>query len=251
MRNQVRNITSNLTLKCLKLAMPLMMVSLVNLGYALTAQASGDTVRWTPNEERGQAGGTLSGGRRGQEAACETSEDSTRLTLLVPGNGTGLFTTEANPTFAWHIATQAATEMQFVLFDPRQAAPIYSQTLQADSRDLASVSLPADKALEVGIRHRWTVIASCPDGTNREIHARSFIERQDRETLNQALSNSSSLDRAAAYAAEGIWYDALAHLLTARHQAPGSVEVRAALEMLLQQAMSEEAEAYLAMLVHP
>lgn len=230
--------------------MPLMMVGYP--GYALTAQASGDTVRWTPNEDRGQAGGTLSGGRRGQEAECETSETATRLTLLVPSNGVSLLTTEANPTFSWHIATHEPTDMQFVLFDPRQAAPIYLQTIQADTREIASVSLPTDKALEEGIRYRWTVIASCPDGTNREIHARSFIERQDGETLNQALNNASSLDRAVAYAAEGVWYDALAQLLMAHHQAPDNIEVQSALEMLLQQAMSAEAEAYLAaMLVHP
>ncbi|MEO0455118.1 MAG: DUF928 domain-containing protein [Cyanobacteria bacterium P01_A01_bin.114] len=252
MHNQAQNISSNISSKCIKLVVQFILVSLVNLGYTLTAQASEDAVRWTPSEDRGQVGGTLSGGRRGQEAACETTEDSTQLTLLVPSSGESLLTTVANPTFSWHIATQTATEMEFVLFDPRQAAPIYSQTVQANTRDLISVSLPMDKALEAGIRYRWTVIANCPDGTNREIYTRSFIERQDRATLDQVLINSSSLDQAVAYAAEGIWYDALGQLLDARSQEPDNIKVQAALESLLHQAMSEEAEAYLAMLlIHP
>lgn len=201
-------------------------------------------IRWTPQEDRGSVSNTLSGGRRGQQTAiCNAFDaEATRLTLLVPDAGNSLLTTVAHPTFNWYLTTSSPVSMEFVLFGPDQAAPIYTQVLQADASGLNSLSLPADRVLEVGKRYRWTVLVSCDSGPEREIYARSFIQRVDGETLAQDISNASSLDQAIAFASRGIWYDALEHLLTVRAQEPNNHQVIETLESLLQQALSDESE---------
>jgi hypothetical protein len=201
------------------------------------------SIRWTPQQDQGSVSSTLSGGRRGRQlASCNAFDDeATRLTLLVPDDGNSLLTTAATPSFSWYLTTSSPVSMEFVLSEPDQAAPIYTQVLQAEASGLTRLSLPADKALEVGKRYRWTVLVSCDSGPEREVYARSFIQRVDGETLAQSISDLSGVDRAVAYASEGIWYDALEHLLAARFQEPSNPQVMEILESLLQQTISDEA----------
>jgi hypothetical protein len=203
-------------------------------------------VRWTPSGDRGQVGNTRSGGRRGQElAACNLASDSTRLTLLVPEDPSGLLTTSSHPTFAWFASTQETVDMQFVLMAPGQATPLYSKTLKVDQSGIISVALPETVELETGTRYRWTVISTCAGGTQQEIFARSFIERVAGESLEQSVNTASSLDRALTYAENGIWYDALSQFLMARDQEPGNVDITQGLEALLSQGMGANAAARL------
>jgi hypothetical protein len=195
-----------------------------------TAQAG---VRWTPNPDRGSASSTLSGGRRGTSAsACALDAEipDPAITLLVPEGTTGL-TTKAQPTLSWYLESTQPANMQFVLSHPDQATPVYTQRLSASS-GLVEVSLPESVALEVGTRYRWTVFVACNGGEN-EVHARSFIERVADSELEADMGVMSSVERADAYAAKGIWYDALNTLIGAyrsESQMSTLLEIRALLD---------------------
>lgn len=185
-------------------------------GSSVAVAAEKTRVRWTPRQERGNAKGTLSGGRRGQESsACSTDESATKLTLLVPDGRENLITTQAQPTLSWQVVTEKPTSMQLILADMAEPTPLYTQTLDVSTTGMVNVTLPETVSLEDETRYRWTVIVNCPEGQKSEIYARSFIRKTSRESLEQQLNQKSAVSQAAIFAENGIWYDALGHLLNA------------------------------------
>ena len=208
------------------------------LGQPAAAQQK--RLRWTPRPERGNATGTLSGGKRGQESAqCGPATRATRLTLLVPRGRESLVTTQSQPTVSWQITTQKPTTLSFILSDIQRPTPIYTQTLNASATGIQSVTLPNPVRLADGQTYRWTVLVNCPDGQKSEIYARSFIRKISGESLGQQFTHKSTLDQAAIFAENGIWYDALGHLLKAQMETPSAHNrgAAAALSMLLEQAI--------------
>ena len=206
------------------------------LGLVLVAPSyATERIRWTPDSDRGSVGSTLSGGRRGYAASSCRSDEATRLALLVPGDRSRLLTTAANPTLAWHVATAAPVSMTFHLSDPTLAHPLYTQTVEIDQTKTVSVTIPADYPLETNRKYRWTVFVSCPGSHQTEISARSFVERIDGASLD--INSLSALDQAAAYAHHGIWYAALAALLTAGSQ--GITDAESMAQTLLEQGQSQ------------
>ncbi len=191
---------------------------------ANAANAKPARVRWTPQPERGNARGTLSGGRRGSDTvACGPSRDDTSLKLLVPQGVESLVTTQAQPTLAWQVITQQPVAMELIVSDVNQAMPLFTQRLVVDETDVVEVKLPPTAALSPGIQYRWTVIAQCPTGQKAEIYARSFIRQVSGESLGEQLSATSltgqlASDQAIAYANRGVWYDAMAQLLALPEQ---------------------------------
>ena len=101
--------------------------------------------------------------------------------------------------------------------------------------------MPESAALEEGIRYRWTVFVTCNGGEN-EIHARSFVERVAPEALSVRLSpdldSLSAPQRASAYAANGIWYDALNTLIEA-YREESEISTLLDIRTLLEQAQTE------------
>lgn len=176
-------------------------------------------VRWTPKPERGNARGTLSGGRRGGDTvACGSTADETSLSLLVPETRESLITTQAQPTLAWQVKTQQPVEMELIVSDVSQATPLFTQRVVVDETEIVSLELPPAAALSSGSQYRWTVVAQCPTGQKSEIYARSFIRYVSGESLGQQSPRTSSpdlfsLEQAVAYADSGVWYDAVAQLL--------------------------------------
>lgn len=225
----------------LKYAMPSAVLAGWLLGNTMLPSYADERIRWTPDPERGSVGSTLSGGRRGQESvSCHpgTSEETTQLTLMVPGDQSGLLTTRSTPTLAWNVATVAPVSVTFHFSDPSLATPIYTQTMTLDQTTTISVTLPQENSLEPEKRYRWTVFVSCPNDTQTEISARSFIELTDGESLGVLdVDHLSHLEQASAYASQGIWYDAMAALLGARSQ--GITDAETSVQRLLEQSQNE------------
>lgn len=206
-------------------------IALLGLGHAVPAAAQ--TVQWRPGGTGSSAGGTLSGGRRGEAiATCQLPHATTptRLSLLVPGSAADLLTTSARPTLAWTVQTPRPVSMTFTLSHPNQAQPIYTQTLQGNRSGRYRLTLPPSVNLETGVRYRWMVAIACGSGQN-ETYARSFIQR-----VAAVPTTGNALERAASYASLGIWYDALGSLLVGIEQTPRNARLESALQTLLQQA---------------
>lgn len=222
-----------------------MLTIYLSLGL-ITPSYGSERIRWTPDSERGSVGSTLSGGRRGQAGLrCNVSDEATALDLMVPGDNSKLLTTVANPTLAWHVATAQPVSIAFHFSDPTLANPLYTQTINIEQTTTVSLTLPKNLSLEVNKNYRWTVLVSCPDGNNTEVSARSFIERVNRESLN--VDNLSTLEQANTYAQAGIWYDAVASLLTAKNE--GVTDAEEMVQTLLEQGQNQ-AEITLSTVVH-
>ena len=206
--------------------------SATSLRFGSSAKAE---VRWTPNPDRGRASSSMSGGRRGAPyAACALDHDQPdpAITLLAPNDQINL-TTEAQPTLSWFLKTEGVANMEFVLSDGVSAEPVYVEQLQSES-GLVELNLPESAALKVGTTYSWTVFVEC-DGGEYFIHARSFIERTESAATANGLS---PIDRAGAYASEGIWYDALNTLVSSYRQ-DSNLETLVEIRSLLQQAETE------------
>ncbi|KAM3115799.1 DUF928 domain-containing protein [Phormidesmis sp. 146-33] len=205
------------------------------------ASAQTRRVRWTPNRKLGSVRSTLSGGRRGQEiVTCNNnSSKPTALTLLVPDTAEGLVTTASNPSFFWHIETPKTVSMKFVLSDPAVAQPVFVKELQSTKSGIVQVDLPTKKPLKIGTQYRWTVLVTCKVGGTSEIYARSFIQRVNNPLLQRQIRGKSNLEKAVAFAADGIWYDALDALLEAYQKDPKNAYLRSELKSLLTQVGSK------------
>lgn len=208
--------------------------------WSVGSAASANQVRWTPDPKRGSASSTMSGGRRGSAvAACALEGDRSSgyldpaITLLVP-DGDAVLTTEAQPTLAWYLKSNQAIDMKFVLHHPEHADPVYTQELKS-AAGLVEISLPAAAALEVGVPYRWTVFVNC-ESSDSFVYTRSFVERI--EAPSELDTITSSLDRAAFYASQGIWYDAL-NLLIGTYRQGAQADTLVELRSLLQQINTE------------
>lgn len=199
--------------------------------------AANAEVRWTPNPDRGRASTTMSGGRRGTPfAACalDDGRPDPAITLLVPDGGINL-TTEATPTLSWFIESEGVVDMEFSLSHPDQANAVYTKQMQSET-GLVEVTLPDSATLEVGVPYRWTVFVNC-EGGEYTIHARSFVERMPADDIS-AADTLPSLESANAYAAQGIWYDAL-NTLVAFYRQDGDMSTLLEIRNLLRQAEAE------------
>ncbi len=211
-----------------------LLASCISLSLMAPSYA-GERIRWTPDSDRGSIESTLSGGRRGQTSvSCNPANNATQLALLVPDTQSRLLTTTANPTLAWYITTAAPVEMTFHFADPDLATPIYTRTTNLEKTTIVSVTLPEEYSLTADKRYRWTVFVSCPGDYQTEISARSFVEYVDGEFLD--VNHLSSLEQARVYADQGIWYNAVALLLTAGAQ--GVTDAATMVQSLLEQGQS-------------
>ncbi len=225
---------------CSIVTLPIDLTVRLEIGSPASAQTR--RVRWTPNRKLGSVRSTLSGGRRGQEiVTCDSGSSlkPTTLTLLVPDTPQGLITTASNPTFFWHIETPKAVSMKFVLSDPAVAQPMFVKELQSTKSGIVQVDLPAKTPLKVGTQYRWTVLVTCKASGTSEIYARSFINRVDDPLLQRRVQGKSNLEKAVAFAADGVWYDALDALLKAYQKDPKNAYLRSELKSLLTQVGSK------------
>lgn len=211
----------------------------IRVGAAAQAEL-GQPLKWQPPQGGGSAGGTLSGGRRsgGLETACRTQADTTRLALLVPGSNAGLLTTSAHPQFFWRITTAQPVEVKFFLSSPEQPQPLFQKSMQVAQSELVGLQLPETVILKPGVKYRWTVMVACGQDGGSEIFARSFIQRVEQPEVVTQAQGKSALARAAIFSQAGLWYDALATLVTAQQAEPQNAEIAAALDTLLTQAQS-------------
>jgi hypothetical protein len=95
---------------------------------------------------------------------------------------------------------------------------------------IMSVALPENAnipPLAVGDRYRWQVAVFCnPNSENGDLRVDGWVERQlpDAE-LTAALESASALDKAALYANQGYWFDAVDEFWALQLTAPENPEV--------------------------
>lgn len=167
------------------------------------------------------------------------------LYVLAP-NHTAL-TTQAQPSLFWFqdgpAPKDVSARFELTLIDPKNPKPLLKVgTALAAQKDggagIHRIQLARQKiTLDPGVAYKWSV-ALVPDANNRsqDIVASGVIQLTPPAAELAAELAKAEADKASAYAAGGVWYDALAALSDQIDAAPKDASLRAARADLLMQA---------------
>ena len=132
------------------------------------------------------------------------------LTAIVPRGNSGL-TTAKRPTF-WVYLPQTSAR-QAILAIKEGNNPHWQQSINlTEKAGIMGIEMPQHApALELGKNYQWAVILVCGDQPNpNDPVVTAGIKRIDRSQIRGKQSIATAgLGKAALYASQGIWYDAL------------------------------------------
>jgi hypothetical protein len=185
----------------------------------------------------------LQGNRVEQDLKLRCGEYSPpiRLTALMPPSNIGITLAEY-PTFLFYIpdADLEGVEGEFVLFNENNEK-IYTKSVRLkDTDNIISVELSASPdlpPLAVGKAYYWVfsiLFDKVDQSANSDVAG--WIKRVETNSeLKHQLETALVQDKPAIYAANGIWYEALASLAKLRCSAPNNLTIASNWESLLQQ----------------
>lgn len=136
--------------------------------------------------------------------------DRLKLSSIVPQNNFGLTTTE-RPTF-WVYIPETSARQAILSVKQEGNSPHWQQTIDLQGKaGIIGIKLADDApALELGKNYQWATILVCGDrpSPNDPVTV-SWIKRIEPSQANAAGESTAGLERAATYARQGFWYDAL------------------------------------------
>ena len=193
---------------------------------------------YKPPGAAGNIPARVSGGARGAGA-------DTVLVALVPNHIA--LTTQAQPSLFWFQSKPAKAKFELTVVEPKKPKPLLSLTAQeADKPGIHRVKLAKYKVeLQPEVAYEWSV-AIVPDAENRskDVIAKGVIKRINLPgDLATRIEKADNVERAAAYAEAGFWYDAFESLSNAIEAHPDDASLRAQRASLLQQVGLSQAAA--------
>jgi Domain of Unknown Function (DUF928) len=193
---------------------------------------------YKPPARAGNIPARVSGGARGGGTDAV-------LVAVVPNHVA--LTTQAQPSLFWFQSKPAKAKFELTVVEPKKPKPLLSLTApQADKPGIHRVKLAKYKVeLQPDVAYEWSV-AIVPDAENRsrDVIAKGVIKRIDPPgDLASRVAQKGDLERAAAYAEAGIWYDAFESVSNAIEAHPDDPSLRAQRASLLQQIGLSEAAA--------
>lgn len=203
--------------------------------------------------DRGAPESTTTGGTRGGQ--CLLSQAKI-IPLLIPGNSFGVTLSEYPTFFAYIPPSQEAQEGEFFLaewFSRENQQDIYNEHFQLpdNAGGIIGLKIPAEKSppLQLGKKYIWGVRIFCdPEKIEQDGDplSKGFIELiQPNLSLLERLKNARPLTLPTIYAAQGIWYDALASLMELRSLNPQNSQLINDWQELLNSAKSEGRETFM------
>jgi hypothetical protein len=131
-------------------------------------------------------------------------------------------TVAEHPSFWFYVPYQLTREvaLEFVLLDDNDNT-VYQTLLDtaANSSGIVNVTLPnSAKALESGKMYHWYFMVYCAG--EDPVFTQGAIQRVDPPAALAQINQLSPHEQAAAYAANGIWFDALNVLATLHREKP-------------------------------
>lgn len=207
-------------------------VALLVWAGAANAQSAGksDAPAYKP-PSRGAPTQRVGGGTRGLALAPPA------VAVLAPDH-TG-YTTRDQPTLYWHLSKPTTGKIEFVVTDASGVRRIAEHVLaRTEGAGIQAVSLgDLDVRLGPDTDYRWSV-ALVPEtgaGTRKVLASGMVRFVPSPETLKAKLAKSDDSSRAAIYAEEGYWYDAVDVLVNDLRRGPEGPRARSHLAALLKQ----------------
>jgi Domain of Unknown Function (DUF928). len=155
---------------------------------------------------RGAPGNRVGGASRGIDDEVPTLE------VLAPDH-IGL-TIQAQPSLYWYISRPTTSPLELCVVNEDTLSTVLDVALAVPRGAGVKHLRLSDYGIKLvpDVEYRWSVtLVADPEHRSRDIIASGTIQRvQPPEGLAQKLSRASEQERPAIYAAEGLWYDALA-----------------------------------------
>lgn len=162
---------------------------------------------YVPPLDRPSIQRTEGSGSRG----CDRAKD-VRLQLLAPKDHIATTVSE-HPTFLWYVS-QTSLPVLFTLSEVGSARPVLEKHLTATKTGIIELKIPSTAPkLQENRQYKWTVSVVCNSKHPSEnIRAQAILNRKAiPPALKQKIQHNRSLQKAQAYARNGIWYDAIAN----------------------------------------
>lgn len=178
-------------------------------------------------------------------ASRGTAEESIILRVLAPDH-TGL-TIRTQPSLYWYLSKPVTSRLEFTLIDGEAIRPLAEIRLEApDSPGTQRIELSEYGVnLESGVEYQWFV-ALVPDSGQRsnDILAGGTIKRiQPPSALTDKIERASGQQLTYVFAAEGLWYDAIAVVSDLISASPNDGALHAQRAALLEQVGLEDVAA--------
>lgn len=181
--------------------------------------------------QRGAPQARVGGGTRG------TGGDIPELQVLAPDH-VGL-TTQAQPTLYWYAHSPVIAHIEFALIDEVAIDPLLEvETGEVKVTGIQHLNLADHNIrLEPGVPYQWSVaLVMNEDSRSTDVMASGVIELvEPDEAVSSRIAGSRGTDLVAAYANEGIWYDALDTISSMIASSPQDQELVAIRATLLDQ----------------
>ncbi|MGQ4648471.1 DUF928 domain-containing protein [Lyngbya aestuarii] len=181
--------------------------------------------------ENTEGGATRDGGKCPQDATVQTPY----VTPLMPANQEGL-TVMKRPQFLIYVPQTVAKKAFFSLKEKGGNYSYQTTVPISNTPGVISFKLPVDApVLEIGQDYQWSFVLICDQSLRPDDPwVQGKIKRvEPNPTLSRQLENSSKLELAALYQANGLWYDALAILSELKRSQPNDVALTDTWEKLL------------------
>lgn len=168
------------------------------------------------------------------------------LSVLAPDH-TGL-TTKSQPTLYWYLSKPANARLDVTVISDTEIDPLLEKVIGIPkSAGIQQLDLAAAGAtLEPGIEYRWFV-SIIPDEEQRsnDIVASGTIEYTAPDAdLERRVAGADERERAAVFAENGMWYDAIDSLSRAIEHNPDDASLRAQRAAMLEQVGLNSVAAY-------
>jgi len=189
-------------------------IALLILGSALDGQAEtlphaeqfSNRIRVVYNPPPLGAPGDMS--NAGSRTNCPAA--AIPFTALSPATTNWGETLDSHPTF-WLYLPYASGQVRLTLTDERTEDIVYQTTFQAtDGSGIGQFSMPdTAPGLEVDRLYRWQFSLTCPSGSEAGRVDGVIVRRSPAPPFTAQLQTAPLQERAALYAAQGLWYNAL------------------------------------------
>jgi len=166
-----------------------------------------------------------------------TDDQVAILQVLAPDHAG--YTTQAQPTLYWYAHTPVAMHFEFAFIDDEGIDPLLEIEVGTEKvSGIQQINLGDHGiSLALDVSYQWSV-ALVTDDTLRsaDVITSGVIERIEiGEVLAGLIRNAEGESLVAAYASEGIWYDALQTISAMIAKAPGDQRLRSIRATLLEQ----------------
>jgi hypothetical protein len=189
--------------------------------------------------QRGAPQRRVGGSSRGFESALP------RVLLLVPDH-VGLTVSE-HPSLYWYLSKPTNVRVEITLIDDKGETPLIEYAVpEAKGPAVHRIDLATHKVqLKPGVTYQWSIsVVPNPRERSNDVMSGGALRRVAVPQNIAARSAADKAQLARAYAAEGIWYDAIALYSELIEENPGNRRLRDARAALLEQVGLKEVAAF-------